>query len=80
MKRRQFVTLLGTVMAAWPLTVRAQLPERMRRIGVLMGSTESDLEAQARLAAFREELQKLGWAEGHTIRIDTRWEIGRAHV
>jgi putative ABC transport system substrate-binding protein len=73
MKRRQFVTLVGTVMAAWPLTVRAQQPERMRRIGVLMGSTESDLEAQARLAAFREELQKLGWAEGHTIRIDTRW-------
>ena len=45
----------------------------MRRIGVLMALAESDPEAQARVAAFREGLQKLGWAEGRNIRIDTRW-------
>jgi putative tryptophan/tyrosine transport system substrate-binding protein len=73
MKRREFITLLGGA-AAWPLAARAQQPgERMRRIGVLMGYAESDSEAQANLAAFREGLQKLGWTEGRDIRIDTRW-------
>ena len=57
----------------WPLSARAQQPDRMRRIGVLMAFTESDGEGQARIAAFREALQKLGWAEGRNIRIDTRW-------
>jgi putative ABC transport system substrate-binding protein len=73
MRRRDFITLLGAT-AAWPLAARAQ-PERMRRIGVLMGYAESDLDAQAKVAAFREALQKLGWAEGRNIRIDTRWPI-----
>jgi putative tryptophan/tyrosine transport system substrate-binding protein len=72
MRRRQFITLIGSA-AAWPLTVSAQQPERMRRIGVLIGLAESDPEAQAWAAAFREGLQKLGWAEGRNIRIDTRW-------
>ena len=71
-KRREFITLLGGA-AAWPLTARAQQPERMRRVGVLMGSAENDSEAQAWVAAFREALQKLGWTEGRNIRIDTRW-------
>jgi putative tryptophan/tyrosine transport system substrate-binding protein len=73
MKRREFITLLGGAAATWPLAARAQQGERMRRIGVLMGYAESDPEAQAWVAAFREGLQKLGWAEGRNIRIDIRW-------
>jgi putative ABC transport system substrate-binding protein len=72
MKRREFITLLSGV-AAWPLAAQAQQPERMQRIGVLMGYPESDREAQIDLAAFREGLQKLGWAEGRNIRTETRW-------
>jgi ABC-type uncharacterized transport system substrate-binding protein len=73
MIRRKFITLLGGTAAAWPLAARAQQPEKMRRIGVLMAFAESDPEGQASVAAFREELQKLGWTEGRNIRIDTRW-------
>ena len=75
MRRREFITLLGGVSAAWPLAARAQQTERVRRIGVLMGYAESDLDAQAKVAAFRAGLQKLGWAEGRNIQIDTRWPI-----
>jgi putative ABC transport system substrate-binding protein len=75
MKRRQFITLLGGATAAWPLAARAQQPDGVRQIGVLMGYAESDSDAQARVAAFRDGLQKLGWAEGRNIRIDTRWPI-----
>ena len=73
MRRREFITLLGGAAVAWPLAARAQQPDRVRRIGVLMGYAESDLEGQAYVAAFREGLQKLGWTEGRNIRIDTRW-------
>ncbi len=73
MKRREFITLLGGTAVAWPLAARAQQPERMRLIGVLMGYAESDSEAQAQIAAFRDGLQKLGWIEGRNTRIDTRW-------
>jgi ABC-type uncharacterized transport system substrate-binding protein len=72
-KRREFITLLYGAAAAWPLVARAQQPERMRRIGVLMTFAESDPEAQARVAVFQEALQKLGWAEGRNIRIEYRW-------
>jgi putative tryptophan/tyrosine transport system substrate-binding protein len=72
MRRREFITLIGGV-AAWPLAARAQQAERMRLIGVLMAYAESDPEGQAWVAAFREALQKLGWAEDRNIRIDTRW-------
>ena len=72
MRRRAFITLLGGA-AAWPLSGSAQQPDRVRRIGVLMGFLESDPEAQARVAAFREGLQKLGWTEGRNVQIDTRW-------
>jgi putative tryptophan/tyrosine transport system substrate-binding protein len=72
LKRREFVTLIGGV-AAWPITARAQQPERLRRIGVLINFRLDDPEGQARVAAFRQTLQELGWIEGHNVRIDTRW-------
>jgi putative ABC transport system substrate-binding protein len=72
MRRREFIALLGSA-TAWPLAARAQQPDRVRRIGVLMGFAESDPEGQADIAAFRDGLQKLGWTEGRNIRIDTRW-------
>ena len=73
MQRREFITLLCGVAVAWPPAAHAQQPERMRLIGVLMGYAESDSEAQAQIAAFRDGLQKLGWMEGRNTRIDTRW-------
>jgi putative ABC transport system substrate-binding protein len=73
MKRRKFITLLGGTVIAWPLAARAQQPERIRRIGVMMGYAKGDREGQVRIAAFLEGLQKLGWAEGRNIRIDYRW-------
>jgi putative tryptophan/tyrosine transport system substrate-binding protein len=72
MRRREFITLLGGA-AAWPLAARAQQPDRVRRIGVLMAFAESDHGAQSWVAAFREELGKLGWMEGRNIEINTRW-------
>jgi putative ABC transport system substrate-binding protein len=72
MRRRAFMTLLGGA-ATWPLAARAQQPERMRRIGVLMGYAESDAAAQAQVAAMRQELRKLGWDEGRNIHIDVRF-------
>jgi putative tryptophan/tyrosine transport system substrate-binding protein len=71
MKRREFITLLGGA-AAWPIAARAQQPERVRRIGILIALAESDREAQSWVAAFGEELRKLGWIEGRNIQIDTR--------
>jgi putative ABC transport system substrate-binding protein len=71
--RREFITLLGGAAATWPLAGRAQQGDRVRRIGVLMGYAESDLEVQAHIAAFRERLQKLGWSEGRNTQIDTCW-------
>jgi putative ABC transport system substrate-binding protein len=73
MKRREFLGVLGGA-ASWPLAARAQQSDRVRRIGVLMGYAESDKEAQAWVAAFREGLQKLGWAEGRNFRIDIRYK------
>jgi putative ABC transport system substrate-binding protein len=72
MRRREFITL-AVAAAIWPLTTRAQQPDRMRRIGVLMGFPESDSQAQSYIAAFRDRLQKLGWTDGRNIQIDTRW-------
>jgi ABC-type uncharacterized transport system substrate-binding protein len=71
-RRREFITLLGGA-AACPLAARAQQGERMRRIGVLMTFGEGDPGGQARVAAFREGLRKLGWEEGRNIRVDIRW-------
>jgi putative ABC transport system substrate-binding protein len=77
-RRRDFITLVGGTAAAWPLTARTQKLDVVRRIGVLMGLVESDPEGQTFVAAFQEGLQKLGWAEGHHIRIDYRWGAGDA--
>jgi putative tryptophan/tyrosine transport system substrate-binding protein len=76
MKRRAFITLLGGAAAAWPLAGRAQQSERMRRIGVLMNTGADEPESQARLAAFMQGLQELGWAAGGNLRIDYRWSPG----
>jgi putative ABC transport system substrate-binding protein len=73
MKRREFITLLGGSAAEWPLAARAQQTERMRRIGVLMYWTADDAEGQARLAAFAQALEQLGWSDGRNLRIDIRW-------
>src|SRR5215813_13170367 len=81
--RRDFVTLLSGAAAAWPLAARAQQPDRMRRIGVLMGLTDSDPEAQSRIAAFRKTLQDMGWTEGRNVRTDYYWaagDIDRTHA
>src|SRR5262249_20197569 len=71
--RREFIALLGGAAAAWPLAARAQQPERMRRIGVLMPSAADDPEFQARITAFLQGLAQLGWHDGRTVRIHPRW-------
>ena len=80
LKRRQFITLIGGAAAAWPLTARAQQSDRMRHIGVLMNLTESEAAAQGSVAAFRQRLHELGWAEGRNARIETRWAAGDAEL
>jgi putative ABC transport system substrate-binding protein len=77
MKRRDFITLLGSAAAAWPLAARAQ-QERIRRIGVLAALTEDDLQMQAQLAGFRQALELLGWSDGRNMRLDYRF--ARANV
>jgi putative ABC transport system substrate-binding protein len=67
------MALLGGAAAAWPLAASAQQGGRMRRVGVLIQFPENDLDGQARIAAFREELQKLGWSIGGNLQIDYRW-------
>ena len=61
---------------AWPLALRAQQPERMRRIGVLMNTVADDPVGQARAKAFQQGLQQLGWTDGRNVRIDYRWTAG----
>ena len=75
MKRRELITLLGGAAAAWPLSARAQQPDRIRRVGVLMGIAEDDPDSKARLGAFRQGLEKLGWSEGRNIHLDVRFAL-----
>ena len=75
MKRREFISLLGGA-AAWPLAAHAQQSGGKRRIGVLLGITENDLETQSRVAAFRRGLRDLGWIEGRNVEIDYRFAAG----
>jgi putative ABC transport system substrate-binding protein len=72
LRRRQFITLLGGAAAAWPLPARAQQGERVRRIGLLMG-TADDREGETRVAALKRGLQELGWTDGRNIQIETRF-------
>src|SRR5262249_54895127 len=72
MKRRDFITLLGST-AAWPLAARAQQAERVRRIGVLMPQAESDPEQRSWATAFATRLRELGWRQGENAQIDYRW-------
>ncbi len=74
MRRRELVIFLGGL-ATWPLVARAQQPEQMRRIGVLMNRAADDADGQARLAAFQQALHALGWSDGGNMRIDTRWGV-----
>ena len=74
MQRREFITLLGGA-AAWPLAARAQQPERMRRIGMLVNGPETDAEVAARIAAFRKALQAFGWVFGTNLRVDIRFGV-----
>jgi len=78
MRRREFITLLSGTTAIWPIAVRAEQREQIARIGVLMGTAAEDPEGQARITAFRQGLQKLGWTEGRNMRIDVRWAPGDA--
>jgi len=77
MKRRNFITLLGGAVA-WPLAAGAQQGERVRRVGVVMNLAADDAEGEARLAAFLQGLQQLGWSDGRNVRIDYRWAAGDA--
>jgi len=82
MRRRDFITVIAGLGAVWllTLTARAQQPQRMRRIGVIIPGTADDAEYQARMAAFLQELQQLGWSDGRNVRIDTRWAAGDANL
>lgn len=73
MKRREFIALLGAAAAGWPLGVRAQQSDRLKRIGVLMAHRADDPEYQSYLSAFRQEIAERGWMEGRNVKIDTRW-------
>jgi putative ABC transport system substrate-binding protein len=77
MRRREFITLLGGA-TAWPIAARAQQTERVRRVGMLMSLAADDPESLARLTAFLQRLQELGWTDGRNIRIDYRWAAGDA--
>jgi putative tryptophan/tyrosine transport system substrate-binding protein len=75
MTRRDLIALLGSTAATWPVGVRAQQKERVRRIGILMNVSASDPEAQSHMEAFRQGLQALGWIEGRNIHLETRWAL-----
>src|SRR5262245_37018474 len=77
MKRREFISLLGGVAAAWPLATRSQQADGMRRVGVLASAAEGDLDMQARVAGFRQGLERSGWSNA---RIDVRFTVGKADL
>src|SRR5262245_27511892 len=80
-ERRKFLATLGGAAAAWPLAARAQQAEGMRRIGVLIAGTDAnDPDAQSRIAAFRQAMQQLGWADGRNLRMDYFWGGGQAEA
>src|SRR5947207_6398402 len=76
--RREFITLVGGAIAAWPLAARAQQPQRMRRIGVFLGAPSDDPITQADTAVLLQGLQELGWTVGRNVQIETRWYAANA--
>jgi putative ABC transport system substrate-binding protein len=76
MQRRDFITLFGGAVAAWPLAARSQQVERLRRIGVLMAFDENDPEPKAWLSGFMQGLADLGWTDGRNLGMDVRWAAG----
>ena len=78
MRRRVFLGVLGGAATAWPLAARAQQPGLVRRIGVLLALAADDPQSVARIAAFLQGLQQLGWTDGRNVRIDIRWAAGKA--
>jgi putative ABC transport system substrate-binding protein len=77
LRRREFIAALGGA-AAWPLAATAQQGERVRRVGVLLNAAETEVEYQGYLAAFRQEMRRLGWSEGQNLQLDVRWNAGDA--
>jgi putative ABC transport system substrate-binding protein len=78
LKRREFITLLGSSAVAWPLSAEAQQPKQIRLVGVLQDLAESEPVARSEVVAFREALAKLGWTEGGNFRIEVRWGAGNS--
>jgi putative tryptophan/tyrosine transport system substrate-binding protein len=76
MRRREFIALVGSAVAAWPLAARAQRPASMRRVGVLMSTREDDPDGQVRAGMINKGLEELGWTEGRNIELDFRWAGG----
>jgi len=72
-RRREFITLVGGVAAAWPLAARAQQDTRVRRIGVLMWGDENDPMLKSWVSAFTQALANFGWTDGRNVRMDLRW-------
>src|SRR6516164_614078 len=73
MRRRDFITLIGSAVVAWPVAAHAQQADRIRRVGIFMPYAKGDAENQSRIQAFKQELAKLGWAEGRNIQFDEHW-------
>ena len=80
MRRREFITLVGGAAAMWPLTARAQQPERARRVGILLAGSAEEPDYQARVAASLKELQQLGWSEGRNLRVEVRGGGSEANI
>jgi ABC-type uncharacterized transport system substrate-binding protein len=78
MRRREFITLLGGTTVAWPIATWAQQRGQVARLGVLMSAAANDPDGDARITAFRQALQRLGWTEGQSVQIDVRWAGGDA--
>ena len=76
MRRRQFIALLSSAAATWPITARAQQRERLRRVAILVGTAQDAPGAQDRVTAFLEALDQLGWTDGHNVQIVARWTGG----
>ena len=79
-RRREFIMLLCGATIAWPLAARAQQPDRMRRVGVLLPAPATDVEFQTRVGAFLQGLQQSGWAIGQNVWIDTRWASNAGEI